>query len=351
MPNDRYVSSAYVRLVLAAYPKLESILVESIGADYQSQLDQEYIDGGLLETILSALEAQGVDSLLLKFGRHIHLATHGPLGVAALAAPNLKTSLATLVEFVAIRSSYYSSQLNETESTITASISAHSEIPIVRQWLVEIAIDLTRAVVETTMGHEIGSQIDIGFMHARPKYHSKLAQFMGAQCRFSTGADYLTIPASWGNVRSPLADATSFHDAIAQSRDTLFNLTHAKNSVTSVRHILEQYFIAISPRVNKGAKKPMLDSRTLPCPPSLTDIARELHLTPRTLTRKLRARGTGYKELLADIRNTQAQSWLRSTHFSVAEIAYLLGYQEPANFTRAFKAWNKCSPLAWRKMQ
>ena len=364
MLTDNYVSTAYLRLVLAGYPKLEPLLEQLIGSDYQTKLNQEYVDGELFEHLFPLLQKQGVDSLLLSFGRQFHLASHGPLGVAALAAPDLKTSLSTLVQFTPIRSSVYTSTLVTSETSISLSMSAHSGSMLVRQWLVEIAIDLARAIIETTMGHEIGNQVKISFRQPPPPYQEALARFIGTPCEFNCEADSITIPVSWGDVRSPLADPASHQDALVKCRDILFKLTHEKNSVSSVKHLLEQHFEQISPVQAKSSQPSNVAANEQPNrrydntsarlyapPPSLTEIAHQMHLTPRTLTRKLKARNSGYKEILTDIRRAKAQAWLRTTHLSVSEIAYLLGYQEPANFTRAFRSWNNCSPSAWRKLQ
>lgn len=79
------------------------------------------------------------------------------------------------------------------------------------------------------------------------------------------------------------------------------------------------------------------------------EIAQQLALSERSLTRHLRAEGTSYARLLGKVQRERAENLLRNDTLAIADIAYRLGYTEPAAFTRAFTNWTGMSPLAWRK--
>jgi len=83
-------------------------------------------------------------------------------------------------------------------------------------------------------------------------------------------------------------------------------------------------------------------------PPAQQQIAAALHVSNRTLQRKLREENTSFKELLKDTRMQLARNYLRSPGRSVVEIAYLLGFSEPSTFSRAFKSWTGVSPAQYR---
>jgi AraC-like DNA-binding protein len=83
----------------------------------------------------------------------------------------------------------------------------------------------------------------------------------------------------------------------------------------------------------------------------LAQVAPELNLTPRTLQRKLNEAGIGYQQLLDQTRHALAENYLRQPHLSLAEIAFLLGYQEQSSFTHAFKDWAGVTPGGWREAQ
>ena len=80
----------------------------------------------------------------------------------------------------------------------------------------------------------------------------------------------------------------------------------------------------------------------------IVSVARELAVTPRTLQRKLAEKGVTYHGLVESARCTAAERHLGDRRLSVSEIAYLLGYSEPAAFHRAFKRWHGVSPQAFR---
>jgi AraC-like DNA-binding protein len=80
-------------------------------------------------------------------------------------------------------------------------------------------------------------------------------------------------------------------------------------------------------------------------------IARTLATSARSLQRRLAAAGVSYQELLDLARKDSAERYLTDSSLSIAEVAYVLGYSEPAAFTRAFRRWNEETPQAFRHRQ
>jgi AraC-like DNA-binding protein len=80
----------------------------------------------------------------------------------------------------------------------------------------------------------------------------------------------------------------------------------------------------------------------------LAIIAGELALSPRTLQRKLADAGSSFQQVLDQARYALARDYLRQPGLSLADIAFLLGYQEQSAFTHAFKDWAGVNPGAWR---
>lgn len=75
-----------------------------------------------------------------------------------------------------------------------------------------------------------------------------------------------------------------------------------------------------------------------------TRIAEQLHMTDRTLRRRLDDEGLSFRELLNDVRQTLALRYIADKSLSLTEISYLLGFSEPSSFTRAFRGWTGRSP-------
>ena len=84
-------------------------------------------------------------------------------------------------------------------------------------------------------------------------------------------------------------------------------------------------------------------------PPNQQQIADSLHVSNRTLQRKLKSEGTSFMDLLQDTRMQLARKYLLQPSRSVVETAYLLGFSEPSTFSRAFKRWTGLAPAEYRE--
>lgn len=82
---------------------------------------------------------------------------------------------------------------------------------------------------------------------------------------------------------------------------------------------------------------------------TLDEIARRLHLSKRSLQRRLLDEGAQFQAILNDVRQEQAKHYLRGSALSLQEISHLLGYRDTASFFRAFQSWTGTTPAAYRK--
>lgn len=82
---------------------------------------------------------------------------------------------------------------------------------------------------------------------------------------------------------------------------------------------------------------------------SVEVVARRLALSPRTLQRKLRGEGTSFKAVVRRTRESLSRHYLKQTQLSSSEIAYLLGFEEPNSFFRAFQSWTGTTPESLRQ--
>ena len=82
---------------------------------------------------------------------------------------------------------------------------------------------------------------------------------------------------------------------------------------------------------------------------TLAEAARALHLSERTLQRRLDEAGTRFTELVDEVRKDMALRYVRDPRLALGEVAYLLGFAEPSPFHRAFRRWTGRTPLAVRR--
>lgn len=81
---------------------------------------------------------------------------------------------------------------------------------------------------------------------------------------------------------------------------------------------------------------------------SMEAISRKLALSTRTLQRRIEAEGATYQQILQATREELARHYLQQTTLPIAEIAFLLGFNEPTSFSRAFRAWTGSTPDTMR---
>ena len=101
--------------------------------------------------------------------------------------------------------------------------------------------------------------------------------------------------------------------------------------------LLSELRVAIARQLSEGRQ------------PSIAAVAGRLHVSTRTLQRRLDEHQTTFQQQLADVRRTIASRLLANTQLDTVAIAMLLGFAEPNSFARAFRAWEQTTPARWRE--
>lgn len=82
---------------------------------------------------------------------------------------------------------------------------------------------------------------------------------------------------------------------------------------------------------------------------SMASVASELGWSTRTLQRRLKGEATSFQTVLTETRESLARHYLRNAEMSGAEISFLLGYEDPNSFFRAFHTWTGETPEQARR--
>lgn len=85
--------------------------------------------------------------------------------------------------------------------------------------------------------------------------------------------------------------------------------------------------------------------------PSIEDVAEALHVSSRTLQRRLQDAGCSFQSVLEEARHRLARHYLNNSVLELNEAAYLLGYEDGNSFVRAFRTWEGVPPAQWREQQ
>jgi AraC-like DNA-binding protein len=83
--------------------------------------------------------------------------------------------------------------------------------------------------------------------------------------------------------------------------------------------------------------------------PTVETVARQLATTSRTLQRRLRDEGTSFQQVLDEVRREVAVTHMRERRATIDEVAFLLGFEKPSSFHRAFKRWTGVTPGEFRR--
>jgi AraC-like DNA-binding protein len=82
--------------------------------------------------------------------------------------------------------------------------------------------------------------------------------------------------------------------------------------------------------------------------PTEEKVAQALHMSLRSLQRRLSEEATSYRGILDRTREELASEYLKQRHLSLGEIAFMLGFSDSSNFSRAFKRWTGLAPSNYR---
>jgi len=129
--------------------------------------------------------------------------------------------------------------------------------------------------------------------------------------------------------------ATRFSTHNPQMLDVLLPYLKA-NTPASTRSAVSRVRSAIAERL-RGRR------------PTLQAVSKQLAMSGRVVQRILSENGTSFRQLLDEVRNQHAQGYLAATAFTDSEVAFLLGFEDPNSFYRAFRAWNGKSPSEFRQ--
>lgn len=123
-----------------------------------------------------------------------------------------------------------------------------------------------------------------------------------------------------------------------------------KHSKKVALKILEQnkknQFTAVS--VGERAFEILYRSAERDSYPSLQELAELMHMSPRTLARRLAEEKLQFKSMLTEARLTRAKYLLKHSKFSSKKVALTVGYRDSSSFNRVFKMGTGKTPTQWR---
>jgi AraC-like DNA-binding protein len=195
----------------------------------------------------------------------------------------------------------------------------------------QVLIDHCFAWLVTIARHGSGTRISpvrVGLVQPRPHLKA-LEQFFG--CSVVCGASRNALVFRASDAACPF---------VTRNAELLDMLTPQFEQELK-QHSGEDSFIELA----RGAIQQRLTGHR----PNVEDIARDLHMSPRTLQRRLQEAGSSFQQVLDEARHQMARYYLGNSVLELNEAAYLLGYEDANSFARAFRGWEGMPPGHWRE--
>ncbi len=326
----------------ATYPRLFVQVAEERGVPAAAVLHHARLRADLLDDPAGRLSAQhtlaiieavcaltGDGAIGFEAGYRQPLTAHGSLGYALLCAPDARAAIHILERFWHLRGRAVLMRFEEQRDAVICELT--HELPMAAS-VRDVLLSSMLASMVRGIGFVLGEHapsIELWLPGPEPAGFAAWRDRL-PPVRFDRPSAQLRLVGD----RSPLdrALSTANPEGLAQA------LAQCERESALMGD-------APDPVLAKTRAALQLAADGYPTPDALAAL---LHMTPRTFRRRLREQGGSYKQLLEEARRRDACRLLDQPELELRRIAELLGYADPANFTRAFKSWTGRAPREWR---
>lgn len=279
---------------------------------------------------LTVYRLTGDPALGFEAGQHAPLTAHGSLGIALMCAATPRQALGILARYWHLRGRGLTLNVQETENAVLIEISPELPTPAALMDFILPCLLTSIARGISFVAPEVRDITELWLKSAEPAGFDAWRATLPI-VRFNMPTTGVRVVGFKERLDQPLATSTpeGLASALAQcERETLLMGGGTDPVLQRARAALQA-----------GAEGY----------PSAADIARLLHMTPRTFRRRLQEQGSNYRQLLEEARKRDSCHLLEKPELEIRQISAMLGYADPANFTRAFRSWTGSAPQAWRK--
>lgn len=274
--------------------------------------------------VRNLLAAVPVPDLGFVAGARYHAFTHGIWGYALMSSPTVRQALEVATRYADLAFSFARPRVVESATELSIVIDDADTPPDIRRF--QLDRDLMASV---TMGADVfgstqvASRVDIALPRPDDERHAaRYAEVLGVEPRWDAPTTRLSVPAELGSF--PLPETTGTAAAMAERRcaDLLRERRQRIGLAGQVRGVL----------IRRGRADVAQE-----------EVAAALHLSVRTLRRRLADEGASFRDLVVETTGLLAEELLLAG-FTVEEVSERLGYGSPSSFSRAFKAWRGVPP-------
>jgi len=278
-----------------------------------------------------AVETSGDACLGLKVAAFVQPATFHGLGLALLSSQNLEDALHRAARFSRIVSNAADVSIERTPQGMKQVVRWLAEVPVVDEAIdLLMASTLKMGMLLLGLGPQAPRPLQLQLRRgATPAMRREFEAYFACPIRFEAQEDSLFIPQDWMNLPLPMANPQ-----LARQNDL----------------VVMEYLARFDGARLAEKVRAELVSRLPAGEPARLEVATALHLSEKTMQRRLRDEDTSYQQVLDEVRRDLAQQYLRDDAVSVCEITFRLGFSDQSSFTRAFRRWTGATPGEFRAL-
>lgn len=261
-------------------------------------------------------------ALALWMGPKLHLATHGPVGMALIACANVQGMLEIFTKYSSIRAQFLSMSLQVSDDYLIVEIADNPNMGDFHDFFYELIMSTLQYIVEEVTGEPL-KEGRFCFTHDKPGYVARYGEFLHSPLEFNCQRNLFCVPKHIGQSPSPYFDQALLDHATLLCEQRLTEQEKEDNLVKVVQKLLFD---------NPGKIW------------SLDNVAKALNTSPRTIMRKLKVHDKTYKQVLDEVHKEMVVRYLVHKNLSIDRIGYLVGYSDASSFRRSFKRWFAMTP-------
>ncbi|GAA5314984.1 MAG: ornithine utilization transcriptional regulator OruR [Candidatus Pelagadaptatus aseana] len=263
-------------------------------------------------------------------GTRAGVLTLGTVGSAAAAAPSIREGFQIINAFTRLHASYAKGEVFSSHQGLRLSFEFSDKISVTERFHAESVLFMMQNYLQMVLGFKMHDGVYM-VRHQPPAYADLYQQWFASPVLFGEESIAVVVPKQYLDRHSPFYNREVWEQALQLLSQQIEELGEQNQSSYSY-HV-----------------KSLLRSCDTPLP-GLAFVAGRLHVSERTLNRRLQQEGHTFRELKVAVVLERAREYLRETSLSVEAIAGALGYQDVANFRRSFRSVEGCSPGEYRRV-
>jgi AraC-like DNA-binding protein len=306
---------------LDARPLLDARGIDPSDLKFGRQIDARHF-AAILEF---GAEAAGDAHFGLHRGAAFHIKNGGLLAYLAAAAPSVDGAITGIQRYAVVVCDGVSARLKRDRGGVQLIMQFSDPIWRRCRHLGEFGLARIISGLRAITGVAF-SPLEVRFMHPHDGASSESRRFFRCDLAYGAAADAVRLSHETLAIRVPTADSR-LGQMLHAFADSLLRQVKKRPSAS----LEERVLAAVADRLGAGRL-------------AFKDVARDMGMSERTLRRRLTEAGTSFSAVVDRVRRNLAKDWLAGTDFDLKHISFLLGYSEPAAFSRAYKRWTGSSP-------